>query len=460
MQPEQVTTIQLQQIASAQQDAIVFDVSSIPSLANEQEIYLIFYLSKEDEASGYGTVIQLDPQTKQAAIYADLNPEYTYLFYADKQNQLASLLWCIEVATRTQDGLFIAHAKSYGRGVSEAELQQYTAQNQPQAARPLAEAYTPQTNPSATESASSSSAPSPDSPAQPGSQPQADVSAQNNPAAPSQPSQSNANLTSFDQLTAQAQPAVNPAPSMQTEIPPAPSMTFDQNNPSATTPTNLPTNQPTDQASSWDTAPQSNTPEPPTNQPPAFNPDSPTPTPGPADPAEAESPAPAQPQSSTPSLQASNPNSQTDSPAMSSPDASPAPIMDIPDIFSPRPSLSSVAQPTPKQPVGRPQKQLKADQLWTVSQQDFSWAKAMSRSTMDEIKDELWQKVIKQIRANRPGLIEDWEFHGAFEEAFHALAMTYDLLPALRHDILKALLNGRVAENVAKQKHQHKFYSS
>ena len=87
MTPSTVARLPLNQIASQQQDAIVFNVSALTSIGNEAA-YLIFYLSKEDEYNGYGTVIQLDPQTKQAAIYADLNPEYTYLFYKNEQDQL------------------------------------------------------------------------------------------------------------------------------------------------------------------------------------------------------------------------------------------------------------------------------------------------------------------------------------------------------------------------------------
>src|SRR5690606_37586314 len=129
MNPANVEKLKLSQIATQQGDAITFDASSIQSLSNVSEVFLIFYLSKEDEYNGYGTVIQLDPATKQATIYSDLNPEYTYLFYKNESGELQSLLWCIEIATRTSDGLFIAHAKSYGRGISEEDLQRFSRVN-------------------------------------------------------------------------------------------------------------------------------------------------------------------------------------------------------------------------------------------------------------------------------------------------------------------------------------------
>ena len=44
--------------------------------------------------------------------------------------------------------------------------------------------------------------------------------------------------------------------------------------------------------------------------------------------------------------------------------------------------------------------------------------------------------------------MEDWQFNGAFDQAFNALCITYELVPAIRHDIIKSLLNGRVVESV------------
>ena len=88
------------------------------------------------------------------------------------------------------------------------------------------------------------------------------------------------------------------------------------------------------------------------------------------------------------------------------------------------------------------------DQLWPVSPEDFVWVKNMSRQPIAEFKDALHQKVMLQIRTNKPGLMEDWQFAGIFEQAFNALCTTYELIPALRHDILKALLNGRVVDNL------------
>ena len=83
-----------------------------------------------------------------------------------------------------------------------------------------------------------------------------------------------------------------------------------------------------------------------------------------------------------------------------------------------------------------------------VAPEHFIWVKNMSRQPISEFKDALHQKVIFQIRTNKPGLMEDWQFAGVFEQAFSALCATYELIPALRHDILKALLNGRVIDNL------------
>lgn len=393
--------LQLPQIARQEADAIIFDVSAIPSLSTEVEIFLIFYLSKEDEQNGYGTVIQLDPQTKQAAIYADLNPEYTYLFYQNEQRQLQSLLWCIEVASRTSDGLFVAHAKSFGRGISSEDVQRFSqaaqTQNQPQTQHQLAEAYTPQ-------------APTP-------------------APAPPAPSMSPTHPQSIP-----ANPAANTPAATSAPLPPSPSTPVAPPAPAVSAPLSF-TDQPNDQGP----AEELHLPPLPTTTQPAAaiapaNPNLPL-------------PSSTAPPATNPAATTIPPNPVVAPPPQPEPEANP--FDDIPDILSglPAPTIQG-ASVTPKQPVGRPPKPLLQDQLWPVSPDDFTWVKTVSRLPINEFKEELHQKVIKQIRQNKPGLIEDWQFHGAFEQAFAALCATYDLIPALRHDILKSLLNGRVIENV------------
>ena len=401
MVPANVEKIKLHQIARQEPDAIIFDVSGLPSLAQSPEVFLIFYLAKEDEQNGYGTIIQLDEATRQAAIYADLNPEYTYLFYQNSQGELQSLLWCIEVATRTADGLFIAHAKSYGRGISQEDLARVSQAEQrpPAAEHSLAETYTPQ--PAAAQ-------PAPESPPQPAQAQQPTIAtapqAEVNSNAPTQP----AAMPSPAPAPPQAQPQ-QPQPQQQTAQPQAQP------------------NQPLSFVNEPDYAELEND----LNLPPL--------------------PASAQP--------ATPPTAQPASPATSEDVLSP-----IPDILAPAQSefsqqpatpapaptqgTSSSRPPRPKQGVGRPPKPLMQDKLWPVSPEDFSWLKSVSRQPIAEYKELLRQKTVQQIRTNRPGLMEDWQFNGAFDQAFNALCITYELVPAIRHDIIKSLLNGRVVESV------------
>jgi hypothetical protein len=447
MAPANVERLQLHQIARQDQDTITFDVSSLPSLTAEAEVFLIFYLSKEDEYNGYGTVIQLDPQTRQAAIYADLNPEYTYLFFQNDQGQLQSLLWCIEIATRTSDGLFIAHAKSYGRGISQEDIQSFSQvnlpQNQPETERRLAETYTPQ--PASNQNTTTAPATTPVVPQNTMQAPTPAPAAVPTPPAPAtQPSVVPANPITTPASAAPTapptqQPTVKSTPAIPT--PPAPP------NPVAPPPSNSPAVTTDPFAPSTDsTGPVTEEPYLELNLPPL-------PTIAPS-----VKPKPTPPTTPPPPPVATPRETQSDLPASTNPaPMNTASIPGIPDILSSMPPMDNEVtpppampqrQPTPKQPVGRPPKPLMQEQLWLVSPDDFAWVKTVSRLPIDQFKEELRQRIMKQIRQHKPGLIEDWQFHGAFEQAFIALCTTYELIPALRHDILKALLNGRVIDAV------------
>ncbi len=463
MAPTTVTRLPLNQIATQQQDAIVFDVSSIASLGNEAS-FLIFYLSKEDEYNGYGTVIQLDPQTKQAAIYADLNPEYTYLFYTNEQGQLQTLLWCIEVSTQTRDGLFIAHAKSYGRGISPEDLQRFKqvdlSENQPQAQHGLAESYTPAAQPTPP-SPSPLPSPAATAPSLPTDTSSAN-SVQTATSAVAQPPAAN-NQVSLESAPQPAVPAPGSSPHSQNAqqqphasystpvAPPISSPTVSQKplpdlppSPDSTT-TPSPTQAEPNPAQT--TPPVQSAPNPATSrptQPLSFTEES------------SSQPTTAMELNLPPlAAQPAAPSQAADSSAMA------APVADILQPIMPpaqsavqtqtQPTPSNQARPAPpKQPVGRPPKPLLQDQLWPVSPEDFTWVKNMSRQPIAEFRDQIHQKAVQQIRTHKPGLMEDWQFTGLFEQAFAALCVTYELIPALRHDILKSLLNGRVVENIHK----------
>ena len=107
-----------------------------------------------------------------------------------------------------------------------------------------------------------------------------------------------------------------------------------------------------------------------------------------------------------------------------------------------------------KNPVGRPQKPLLSDAAWRVEQSDFSWAKSISRDSIEPNRDKLHEKVFKQIERNQPELLQDSEFMQAFEATYASVLQTYELAPTARQDILKSLLNGRIIENLAKQRAQ------
>lgn len=406
--PEPTIPYKLTDLVYQQQDATVFNGAAIPSIAGSAEAFIVFYLSREDEQNGYGTVIQLDNQTKQAAIFADLNPEYSYLFYKDEQGVLQTLLWCIEFATRTPDGLFVTQAKVYGRGISEQELRQLAQQqaqpNQPYAmAEPVAPIQAqPANQPIPEPTPEPMPSPTPIAPA---------ASAIPNPPAPEplpvvepvtpQPMPSQHSLSAMEQPSQAMQPA---EPSLNltplTDLPQAPAM------PQA----------------AWD-APVDN---------------------GPASVLSNTSATPATTDFAIPAAPAMMPEPELNLP----------PLAKMPNnqTMPAGPTVTSpLAAAEPKQPVGRPPKPLLEDRLWMISAEDFTWLKAISREPIEANKEMLRQKIIAQIRINQPALLEDWQFLGRFDQAFSALCLTYNLVPGLRHDLLKSLLNGRVIDGVAKQ---------
>lgn len=426
--------LKLANVVHQQQDAIVFEGAQIPQLAGAAESFLIFYLTEQDEQNGFGTVIQLDPSTKQAAIFADLNPEYAYLFFTDEQGQLQTLLWCIEFATRTPDGLYVTQAKVHGRGVSEIDMQRLSQipvpGATPQAEHPLAEADPlPQPTQAAPLPADAFLDPQPAAP---------QMMAQ--PVAPSTPELQLPPLPSAPAAVAPSAPSMAVAPAGQTVVAPT--------SPAATSsmPSPAPDLLAAEPAPSLMPMPE---PQPDWNQPrPAAPSQSNTMTPS----------APLEPMNSNTDWNNPGANTAIDTlnldPLPPLPDLPAQPVQATMPAAAPQlkplmPQQPAVSQD--KQPVGRPPKPLTADQAWMIEPQDFTWLKQISREPLEAHKDELRQKIIKQIRKNRPGLVDDWQFHGAFEQAFLAVAQTYDLVPSLRHDLLKSLLNGKVVDQVVLQ---------
>jgi hypothetical protein len=114
-----------------------------------------------------------------------------------------------------------------------------------------------------------------------------------------------------------------------------------------------------------------------------------------------------------------------------------------------QPSSPSSSSPA-KNPVGRPQKPLLSDAAWRVEQSDFSWAKSISRESIEPHRDQLRQKINAQIEQNQPELLHNTQFTAAFDQAFNAVLQAYELTPTARQDILKSLLNGRIVENLIK----------
>jgi hypothetical protein len=404
---------------------------------------MIFYLSQTDEQNGYGTVIQLD-EHHQASIYPDLNPEYTYLFYKDEQGQLQTLLWCIEFATRTEDGLYITQAKIHGRGVTEEDMQRFNqimiSPTQPAApAHNLAETYTPTPT---TAPASSIPNPSPSTPAAPQpavSQPEASPAVPNFmgtdtalPPTPPQPAMS-------QPIEPQAlEPApVQPAMPMPSEPVPATLSTPPQPTPITPEATNVTQNIPAPSNTApitFPSLPDLGLPSQPASEQPMPEFDLP-PLPDLAAPAQAQPDAP---------LSQSSPFSagQPVAPAQTIPPVVPnsAPAM-------PQPSPSAAQS---KNPVGRPPKPLLSEATWAVDQADFSWAKAISREPIAANRDQLRQKLNNQIQRNQPELFNNPNFASALDQAFAAICQAYDLAPTARQDLLKSLLNGRIVENLAK----------
>ncbi len=445
MPESSATQFKLTDVVYQQQDATVFNGAVIPSIAGSAEAFIIFYLSREDEQNGYGTVIQLDNETKQAAIFADLNPEYSYLFFKDEQGALQTLLWCIEFATRTADGLFVTQAKVYGRGISEQELKNLAqpAAQQPYELRepvsPIAQAPT--------------TAPPPQMPAQ---QPAVSPRPQPTPTPAAPPLQTPSTPHSSPQPPQSVAPMAEPA--RQTSTPqPLPSTQALPMESAAAWSEPVVSQQPKPQSSASQTANagELNLPHlpelpslpamPASNWSPAATSTTPAPT---IDPSSQNSrlelpPLPALPDlPQVPPVQPAMPQ-QPSQPSASAPAAQPAA------------ESSAPVNQSPRQPVGRPPKPLIQDRLWMISAEDFTWLKTISRDPIDANKELLRQKIIGQIRLNQPNLIEDWQFLGQFEQAFAAICMTYDLVPGLRHDLLKSLLNGRVVDGVVKQ-HQHR----
>jgi hypothetical protein len=129
---------------------------------------------------------------------------------------------------------------------------------------------------------------------------------------------------------------------------------------------------------------------------------------------------------------------------------------------NPQPSVQPQSWPQPplpdqpsiivtnRNPVGRPPKPLLSETTWLVDQNDFAWAKAISRDPIAAHQSELRQKVNNQIQRNQPELLTNPSFQPALDQAFMAVCQTYDLAPTARQDLLKSLLNGRIIENIVK----------
>lgn len=488
-------------IARQDQDgSIIFDAATIPAIADSQSAFMIFYLTQSDEQNGYGTVIQLD-EDHGAAIYPDLNPEYTYLFYKDDQGQLQTLLWCIELATRTPDGLYIAQAKVHGRGVTNEDMQRFSqimvANGQANAPAPqhdLAEAASMPSTPAA--SAPPASAPTPSiAPNPTPAEPQLSSQPAPQPTPPPAP-------PAAEPTPPVAEPAPTPQPASPATDPLAGYNVGGDNQPQPVSPTLPPTDTPAAQNdqtaqpnaapptsegqptppstviddSLWPTPAPQDTATPPAvaAEPPSLSlpplPDQglaaqPEPTPA-AEPTPAPTPQPAEPQPAaasqpampslpplpqlppTPSLEptpATEPQLQASSPS------EPIPPQPVVPNTPPQSATAASTQPSqPKNPVGRPPKPLLTDATWTVDQPDFAWAKSISRDPIGPNKEALRQKVQQQIQRNQPNLLQDPAFKPALDQAFEAICQTYELTPTARQDILKSLLNGRIVENLVK----------
>lgn len=452
---QQLPQIQLQDVVYQQQDATVFNGAAIPALVATPEAFLIFYLTQTDEQNGYGTVIQLDSETKQAAIFADLNPEYSHLFYLDEQHKLQTLLWCIEFATRNTEGLFVTHAKVYGRGITEDELRAKLAEPAMDSSHQLTEQVTvdPTTGQSAqTVLAPAASAAPMEAPIQP-QMTTPPVAPQPAPAA-TPPVQAPVVMSPPLEAapTPQLQEVVTPLPAM----PPVgqPDLLSMNLAPQAAAPMEL--NLPPLPNAAPEPLIQSN----PTVGPAPMPAPAPMPIPPPA-PAQVAIPElnlpplpdlPAQPTQWAAPAAPTMPSVQTTfNQSQPMPQVVPAtaevPALDLPPL--PTMPVAPQAQ-VARQPVGRPQKPLVQDRLWTISADDFNWLKSISRQPIETHQELLKQKTIQQIQRNKPELASDQQFQSLFEQAFTAVCITYDLVPGLRHDLLKSLLNGRVVDGIIK----------
>lgn len=385
----------LPQIARQEADGTInFNAGGISTIATSPQSFMIFYLTQEDEQNGYGTVIQLDEQ-HQAFIYPDLNPEYTYLFYKNEQAQIQTLLWCIEFATRTTDGLYVTQAKVHGRGVTEEDMQRFnqimlTPPTAPQSQHSLTETYVPAQQSSASQPTATEPAV-----AEPTIQPILDTTT--TPTVASQP----------DLLA--------PIPSDTATMPLSEPQTPQSTPQTVVTAPETPAAQPMPVMSFPDLPPLPSLP-----------------------PQPAAAPTPSQPTYVQPEPQTAF-----------APVLETAPVPESASTASTNQTQLSEEQAA-KNPVGRPPKPLLSDAAWNVDQADFAWAKSISRESITGYQDILRQKIQQQIQRNQPELLNNPGFTPAFNQAFAAICQTYELTPTARQDILKSLLNGRIIENLSK----------
>jgi hypothetical protein len=441
-----ITELHIADVIYEHEDAIVFDGSSLSALQASAEPCIVFYLTQEDEKNGYGTVIRLDPETKQAAIFADLNPEYTYLFYHDEQKQLQTLLWCIEFATRTPEGLYLAHAKVHGRGLTPEELAKIsgaTASEQPAAPQhQLSEAYAP-VNPATEVSANQPSAfPAQSLPTPPSPQPlpPSPPVAPSPPAMPASPAPAS-QAPQAQSAAVATPPPVTWKPQYDNQLAYTPS-SAQEPLPAAPAPSAFPDAPPVSPISA-PVAP----PAPPVTTVAAAATESTTPalaTP-------TETPSSSMPPAAQPNLASGLPPMP---PAPPTPTAPPPPQSWTPNPNPTAPvatDTSATSQPTDqasKMPVGRPPKPLIQEQTWLIDANDFTWIKTISRDPIGPNQEALRQKVLQQVQRNQPDILSDWHLTSAFEQAYLALCQTYDLVPSSRHEILKGLMNGKIIKQL------------
>jgi hypothetical protein len=92
-----------------------------------------------------------------------------------------------------------------------------------------------------------------------------------------------------------------------------------------------------------------------------------------------------------------------------------------------------------------------AESSWPIDQNDFIWIKQISHDLLGQQNETmLRQKMAAQIKQNRPELVANTQFMASLEAVFESVCQVYALTPVVRQDLLKALLNGRIIENLAK----------